>query len=50
MNSCNKKNNLHVTSRWIFTEAQTGKGKLDTYFSFLNTKLKSFVEDDNNIV
>ena len=49
MKSCKKKK-LPVISRWIFTEAQTGKRKLVEYFSFLNVKLKSFVKDDNDIV
>ena len=50
MNSYNKENNLPVISRWIITEAQTGKSKLDVHFSFLNIKFKSFIEDDNYIV
>ena len=29
---------------------QTRKSKLDIHFSFLNTKFKSFVEDENDIV
>ena len=32
------------------TEAQTGKSRLDTHFSYVNTQLKSYVEDDNNIL
>ena len=36
LNSCNKKNNVLVISRWIFTETQTGKKKLDAHFSCLN--------------
>ena len=36
-------------TRWIFTEAQTGKGRLDTHFSYLNIVFKSFVADDNDI-
>ena len=35
--------------RWVFTEAQTGRGRLDTYFSYINLVLKSFVEDDNDM-
>ena len=50
MNSYNKKKKLLVISRWIFAEAQTSKRKLDAHFSFLNIKLKSFVEDDNYII
>lgn len=36
--------------KWLFTEAQTGRGRLDTHFSYINVKLKSYVEDDNNCV
>lgn len=50
MNSYNKKKKLPVISRWIFTEAQTGKSKLDAQFSFLSIKFKSFVEDKNDII
>ena len=50
MNSYNKEKNLPVISRWIFTEAQASKSKLDAHFSFSNIKLNSFVENDNNIV
>ena len=50
MNSYNKRQKLPVISKWIFTEVQTGKSKLDAHFFFLNIKLKSFVEDDNDIV
>ena len=39
MNSYNKRKKLPVISRWIFTEAQTGKSKLDAHFSFLNIKI-----------
>src|SRR4051794_21419167 len=35
--------------KWIYTEAQTGKGRLDTHFSYINTLFKSYVADDNNI-
>jgi hypothetical protein len=35
--------------RWIFTEAQTGRGRLDTHFSYLNVVMKSYVEDGNDI-
>ena len=38
-----------IITDWIFTEAQTGRGRLDTHFSFVNIVLKSFVEDGNNI-
>lgn len=36
-------------SKWIFTEAQTGKGRLDTHFSYLNLIMKAYVLEDNNI-
>ena len=39
-----------VLNRWIFTEAQTGKTRLDTHYSFLNEKFKAYVEDDNGIL
>lgn len=41
---------MPIISKWIFTEAQTGRGKLDTHFSYLNKVFKSFVEDGNNIL
>ena len=34
---------------WLFTEAQTGRGRLDAHFSFINFILISYVEDGNNI-
>ena len=49
VNTFNKENNLLVISRQKFTEAQTGKNKLDTHFSYLNIKLKSYVEDEHAI-
>ena len=39
-----------VLSRWIFTEAQTGKTRLDTHYSFLNKHFQAYVEDDNDIL
>jgi hypothetical protein len=41
--------NLQIV-KWINTEAQTGKGRLDTHFSFVNTLFKSYVQDGNNIL
>ena len=38
-----------VLSRWIFTEAQTGKSQLDTHYFFLNEIFQASVEDDNYI-
>jgi len=35
---------------WIFTKPQTGKGRLDTHFSYVNVMLKLYVEDGYNIV
>ena len=35
--------------RWIFTKAQTGKGQLDTHYSFVNTKFRAYIEDGNDI-
>ena len=37
-------------SRWIFTEAQTGKTLLDTHYSFLNKNFQAYVEDYNDIL
>ena len=31
----------YVLSRWIFTEAQTGKIRLDTHYSFINKHFKN---------
>ena len=36
---------MPLISKWIFTEAQTGRGRLDTHFSFVN----SYVADGNDI-
>lgn len=36
-------------AKWIFTEAQTGRGCLDTHFSYINIWLKSYVEDGFNV-
>lgn len=33
-------------SKWLFTEAQTGRGRLDTHFSYINVFLKGYVEND----
>ena len=42
--------NSVVLSRWIFTEAQTVKTKLDTHYSCLNKKIQSYVDNDNDIL
>ena len=34
---------------WLFNEAQTSKGRLDTHFSFVNIKFRAFVEAGNDI-
>ena len=39
-----------VLRRWIFTEAQTGKTRLETHYSFLNKKIQAYVENDNEIL
>ena len=41
--------NLRVTN-WVYTEACTGKNRLDTHFSFVNILLRSYVMDGNNVV
>ena len=30
---------------WLFNEAQTSKGRLDTHFSFVNTFFRAYIED-----
>ena len=45
-----RENNKATITNWIYTETQTGKSKLDKRFSFLNIKLKLYVEDNNDIV
>ena len=42
-------NNKATMINWIYTDIQTGKNKLDTHVSFLNSKFKSYVEDGNGI-
>lgn len=49
MNKKSKIANAPILSKWIFTEAQTGRGRLDTHFSYINLVLKAFVEDGNDI-
>ena len=43
-----KVDGIKVTN-WIYTEACTGKGRLDTHFSYLNLKLKAYVIHGNDI-
>ena len=45
----NAENNTTRIVKWIFTEAQTGHGRIDTHFSYVNIVLKSYVEDGNDI-
>ena len=49
LNEKSRQEGRPIITDWIFTEAQTGRGRLDTHFSFVNIVLKSFVEDGNNI-
>ncbi len=50
LNAESQVNGCPKISTWIFTEAQTGRGRLDTHFSYLNLILKAFVEDGNDIM
>ena len=50
LNKESKQNRRPTISKWIYTEAQTGRGRLDTHFSYVNLIMKSFVEDGNDIV
>lgn len=50
MNKEFRTKNMPIISKWLFTEAQAGRGRLDTHFSYLNTVFKSFVEDGNDIL
>ena len=50
MNIESKKNNGPVYTKWIFIEAQTGRGQLDSHFSYVNLVLKSYVEDGNIVL
>ena len=45
----NAENSSVKIKRWIFTEAQTGRGRLDTHYSYVNIVLKSYVEDGHDI-
>ena len=52
MHELNKRLNLiglRIT-KWIYTEACTGKNRLDTHFSYVNLKLKLHVMDGNNVI
>jgi hypothetical protein len=41
-------NSLQITN-WVYTEACTGKNKLDTYFSYVNLQLAGYLTDGNDI-
>ena len=43
------KNLAIAIALWIFSEPGTGKGRLDTHFSFVNIKFRSYIEDDHDI-
>ena len=48
--SLNRRRNIPSIVKWIYTEAQTGRGRLDTHFSYLNIMLKSYIENAGEIV
>ena len=50
LNAKSRTTGAPIISKWIFTEAQTGRGRLDTHFSYINLVLKAFVEDGNDVV
>ena len=50
LNAESQAKNYPIIRRWIYTEAETGRGRLNTHFSYMNVWFKSFVEDGNNIV
>ena len=37
-------------SKWIYTEACTGKNRLDTHFSYVNLRLKAYVLDGGDVI
>jgi hypothetical protein len=39
-----------MLTRWLFTEAQTGKTRLDAHFSFMKNRFQAYVEDGNDIL
>jgi hypothetical protein len=41
---------LPVFSTWIFTEAQTGKSRLDTHFSYVNLQLTKYINAGHDIL
>ena len=49
MNIKNILEKLPIISRWIFSEAQTGKTRLDSHFSYVNLQLSKYVNSNNKI-
>lgn len=50
MNASKRGGGFPMTTKSIFTEAQTVRGRLDTHFTYTNTTIKSFVDDGNDIM
>jgi hypothetical protein len=50
LNLESKEEESPIITNWIYTEAQTGRTRLDTHFSYLNLIFKSYVEDGNDII
>jgi hypothetical protein len=48
-NDVQRKLNRPVVERWMFNEAQTGKSRLDTHFSYLNIHFKSYIASKNDL-
>ena len=42
------KQNIYI-SKWIYTEACTGKGRIDTHFAFVNLASVRYVLDGNDV-
>jgi len=49
MNQVRVQDNEVPLTRWIYFEAGTGKTALDGHFSYLNVKIKSFVQAGNDV-
>jgi len=50
LNTKSRTTGAPIISKWVFTEAQTGRGRLETHFSYIKSELKAFVEDGSDIV
>ena len=50
LNAKSRTTGAPIISKWIYTEAQTGRGRLDTHFLYMNLVLKAFVEDGNDVI